>query len=105
MANATTKERAHELIERMPPEKVPAAVEALTKVFDPVAYSLANAPFEDEEISEDENRVAAEARARGYVGSQNSHEELLKELGLTLEDWDRMADQPITVEVRASKRA
>ena len=104
MAYAATKERAHELIDRMEPEKVPVVVDLLEKMVSPVPPSLANAPFEDEEISDDENRVAAEARARGYVASPDSHAELLQELGLTLEDFDRMAREPLDVEVPASQR-
>ncbi len=59
MADGVTKERAHELIERLEPGKLSLVVDVLEKMVDPVAHSLANAPFEDEEICEDENRVAS----------------------------------------------
>ncbi len=70
----------------------------------PPYRSLADAPWEDEEISDDENRVAAEARARGYVASPNSHEKLLRDLGLTLEDFDRMAREPLEADVPVANR-
>lgn len=99
MAYAATKERAHELIERVAPEKVPAVVELLEKIVSPVRRSLLDAPFEDERISEEESRVASEARARGYVASRTSHEDLLKEFGLTTEDFERMAHEPLEASV------
>jgi hypothetical protein len=94
MAYAATKERAHELIDRMVPEQVPFAVDALEKMIDPVAYSLANAPFEDEEISEEEEEAVA--RAKAETGPGTSMEDLMVELGFSAEDIERVgqADLP-----------
>jgi hypothetical protein len=99
MAYAATKEWAHELVERMPVEKVPELVGVLERMVEPVRLSLVNAPFEDEAVSEDENREAAEARARGYAPSATSHEDLLKEFGLSLDDFERMSHEPVEDEV------
>lgn len=63
MSPTETRERAHELIERMPPTQIPVAVELLEKMLDPLSLALANAPYEDEEISDDEELSAARARA------------------------------------------
>jgi hypothetical protein len=98
MAQTATKEHAHELIERMAPAQVPVAVEILEKMLDPVSLALANAPFEDELISEEEELAAARARAEGYRGSVTSHEELLKEFGLTPEEFERMGQEPLDEE-------
>jgi len=95
MAQTATKQHAHELIERMAPAQVPVAVEILEKMLDPVAAALANAPFEDEEIGEAEELAASKARAAGYVASPNSHEHLMKEFGLNLEDFERMGREPL----------
>ncbi len=54
MAYAPTRELAHEMMDRMAPAQVPVAVELLVKMLDPVTLALANAPFEDEAISADE---------------------------------------------------
>ncbi len=63
MAHAQTREHAHELIDRIAPGQVPAAVELLEKMLDPVAFALANAAFEDEEISEEEELAVVRAKA------------------------------------------
>ncbi len=83
MAYAPTKEVAHELIERMAPAQVPVAVELLVKMVDPVTLALANAPFEDEAISADEELDAAAARAE--TGPTTSMEDLLAEYGVGVE--------------------
>ena len=70
----------------------------------PIARSLANAPWEDEAISEDEERVAAAARARGYVATPTSHEDLLRDLGLTEDDFDRLARESTEAEIPAPSR-
>jgi len=99
MAYAATKEHAHELIDRIDQDQVPVVVELLEKMLDPASLAQANAPFEDEAVSDDENRVAAEARARGYVASPTSHVEFLKEFGLTPEDFKRMGREPLETDV------
>ncbi len=48
MPHAHTKEHAHELIDRMAPSQVAAAVCLLETMLDPVSRAIANAPFDDE---------------------------------------------------------
>jgi hypothetical protein len=98
MAYAATREHAHELIERIDPEKVPEVVEMLEKMLHPLSIALANAPFEDEAISEDENRVAAEARARGYQDSGTPLEEFLGEFGMTVDEFHSLGHEPMEPE-------
>jgi hypothetical protein len=98
MSPTETKEHAHVLIDLVAPTQLPVVVELLEKMVDPVALSLANAPFEDEEISEAEEVAAAQARAEGYRGSVTSHEDLLKEFGLTPEEFERMGQEPLDEE-------
>jgi hypothetical protein len=92
MAHAQTRQHAHELIERMAPGQVPAAVELLEKMLDPVSLALANAPFEDEEISEEEERAVA--RAKAETGQSTSMEDLLTEYRLTPQERERMGQTP-----------
>ena len=49
-----TKQQAYELIYRMAPGQVSVVVSLLKIILDPVDRAIANAPFEDEEISEEE---------------------------------------------------
>ncbi len=90
--------------ERVEIERAGKRVLRLEAVPVPVSRSLVTAPFEDEAISEDEDRVAAEARARGYAAPPNSHDELLRDLGLTVEDYERMAHEPFDAELPAASR-
>jgi hypothetical protein len=93
MSPAETKEHAHVLIDLMAPTQLPVVVELLENMVDPVALSLANAPFEDEEIGEEEELAAAQARAEGGPGTPM--QDLLAEYGLTVEELERMEFPPL----------
>jgi hypothetical protein len=79
---ADTKEHAHELIERLAPRQVTAVVGLLEAMLDPVTRSLANAPIDDEPVSEAEAREIAAARASFDRGEGIPHEQVLAEFGL-----------------------
>jgi hypothetical protein len=95
MADVATKEMAHGLIDRLEPGQVALIVERLEQMVDPVAYSLANAPFENEEIGAEEEEAVARSRADTRPPSEESHREFLAEFGLTPDDWERMGDEPL----------
>jgi hypothetical protein len=93
MASTATdlKQEAHELIDSMAPGQISAVVGRLKIIVDPVARSIANAPYDDEPVSEEENREMAARRAAIASGEGIvSHKEVLKEFGLTMGDWERM---------------
>jgi hypothetical protein len=94
MPTTDAKEHAHELIERLAPGQIPAVVHLLEVMTDPVAQSLANAPVDDEPVSEDEAREIAAARASLDRGEGIPHEKVLAEFGLTPEDFQRMGRTP-----------
>ena len=60
-------------------------------MLDPVDRAIANAPFEDEPISEEETRAVAASKAwlAEHPGEAIPNEELLAEFGLTAEDLHR----------------
>ncbi len=95
MPQANTKQHAHELIDRMAPGQVSAVVGLLEIMLDPVARTLANAPFDDEPVSEEEARDVAASRAALARGETIPHDEILAEFGLTPEDFDRMGQTPL----------
>lgn len=99
-AATTTKEHAHELIDRMAPGQVSAVVGLLEMILDPVARSLANAPYDDEPVSEEEARDIAESRAAYARGEVVSNEEVLADFGLTTDDFERMGQTPLEPEPR-----
>jgi hypothetical protein len=93
MATAATnpKQEAHELIDRISVAQASAVVTLLTSMLDPVDRAIANAPFEDEEISDEENRAVAASKAwlAEHPGEGIPHEELLAEFGISPEDPHR----------------
>jgi hypothetical protein len=80
------KQQAHELIERLVPSQVSAVVGMLQAMLDPVARAIANAPLDDEPVSEEERQAVAEAKEwlRHHPGIP--FEEVLADFGLTRED-------------------
>jgi hypothetical protein len=90
MAHAVTnpKQEAHELIDRISTAQASAVVTLITSMLDPVDRAIANAPFEDEEISEEESRAVAASKAwlAEHPGEGIPHEEILREFGLSPED-------------------
>ncbi len=90
MAQAVTnpKQQAHELIDRISTAQASAVVGLLEAMLDPVDRAIANAPFEDEEISEEETRAVAASKAwlAEHPGEGIPHEEILREFGLSPED-------------------
>jgi hypothetical protein len=100
MASVVTnpKQEAHELIERLSTGQVIAAVGLFKAMLDPVSVALANAPIDDEPVSEEEARDIAEARAAAARGEVVSNVEVLAEFGLTAEDFERMGQTPLDPE-------
>jgi hypothetical protein len=89
-AATTTKEHAHQLIDRMAPGQVSVVVGLLEIMLDPFARALANAPYDDEPVSEEEAREIAADRGAGIP-----NEEVLADFGLTAEDFERMGRTPL----------
>ena len=100
MATAATnpKQQAHELIDRLSTGQVFAVVGLLEAMLDPVSIALANAPIDDEPVSEEEARNIAEARAAYARGEAVSNEDVLAEFGLTAGDFERMGRTPLEAE-------
>jgi hypothetical protein len=81
------RQNAHQLVDRLPEAQLSALVGLLEAIVDPVTAALRNAPFEDEEISEEEERAVAEAREWLKRNKPIPHEEALAEFGLTMGDF------------------
>lgn len=100
MATVTSnpKKQAHVLIDLLSAGQASAVVNLLELLVDPVTRALANAPIDDEPVSEEEARDIAEARAAYARGEVVSNEEVLAEFGLTAEDFERMGRTPLDPE-------
>jgi len=85
------KQQAHELIERLAPSQVSAVVGLLQVMLDPVARAIAEAPSDDEPVTQEERQAVARSEAwfeeRGGKGIPM--EEVLADFGLTTEDLAR----------------
>ena len=97
MANDSDDDRqhAHELIDRIVPGQVAAVVGLLEIMLDPLARTLASAPYDDEPVSEEEAREIEASKKSLARGEGIPHEEILAEFGLTPEDFERMGRTPI----------
>ena len=93
MSTPAEKEHAHELIERLPVDRIPTVVRFMEfMLLDPVSRSLATAPIDDEPLTEEEAR-AIEASKEWLRHNQGiSHEEVLAEFGLKPEDFPLKRD-------------
>ena len=97
MVYARTRQHAHELIDRMAPGQVSAVVGLLEIMLDPLAHTLANAPFDDEPETEGERKAVAASKAwlEEQPGQGIPHEDVLAELGLRPEDFERLGRIPL----------
>jgi len=80
------KEHAYELIDRLPPTQLSAVVGLLEAMLDPVSRAIANAPFDDEPVTAEEEKSLAEAREWLKHNKAIPHEQVLAELGITQEE-------------------
>src|SRR5271169_5280838 len=96
MANgsADEKQHAHELIDRMAPGQVSAVVSLFEIILDPLARTLASAPYDDEPVSQEEAREVEASKAALARGEGIPHEKVLAEFGLSAEEFERMGRTP-----------
>jgi hypothetical protein len=97
---ATNRDHLHELVDRLAATQVPAVRQLLEAMLDPVSRAIANAPVDDEPESEAERQAVAEAREWRKHHKPISMEEVLADIGLTSEDFHKMAETPVPSEPR-----
>jgi hypothetical protein len=97
MGTDATQERqqAHALLDKLPQEKPTAVVHLLQTISDPLARSLANAPIDDTPTSAEEMRAVEASREWLNDHEPISHEQVLAEFALALEDFERMGRPPL----------
>ena len=82
---AIDKQYAHDLLDQLDNGQLAAVVHRLEVMADPVARSLANAPVEDEPITEEEARALDEAHEWLKHNKGIPFEDVVAELGFTME--------------------
>jgi hypothetical protein len=80
------RQQAHALLDMLPAEKLNAVRSLLEVMVDPVSRALTNAPVDDEPTTEDEERAVAEAREWLKNNPGIPFEQVVTELGLTMEE-------------------
>jgi hypothetical protein len=80
------KEQLHELVERLAPGQVHAVRDLLQVMLDPVSRAIANAPVDDEPLTAEDAHALEEAREWLKRNEPIPHEQVLAELGITLEE-------------------
>lgn len=98
------RQQAHAYLDQLPTEQLSAVRGLLETMLDPVSRAIANAPVEDEEISEEERRAVAEAHEWLKHNTPIPHEEVLAELGLSMDEFERMGRTPVPSEPNGSDR-
>ncbi len=79
------KQHARELLDRLAPGQLAAVVHLLETIV---------LPEEDDTLSESERKAIAEADEWLKHNKPIPHEEVLAEFGLTMADWEKMAEEP-----------
>ena len=80
------RQQAHAYLDQLPSEQVSAVRGLLEAMLDPVSRALANAPLDDEPISEEEERGVAKARQSLQKNGGIPLEQMITNLGFTMKD-------------------
>jgi hypothetical protein len=80
---STNRQHVEQLIGQLAPDQLEAVAHLLEVMIDPVSRSIANAPFEDEEINSETAAELDAAHASVERGEGVSHEEIMRQFGLT----------------------
>ena len=79
---ARERQQAHQLLDVLADDKVPAVRSLLEVMVEPLSRSLAMAPVEEEELTPETANALDHARASLARGEGVSHDEVLREFGL-----------------------
>jgi len=80
------RQRAHAYLNQLPDSQVSAACGLLEAMLDPVSLAIANAPVDDEPVTEAEAKALQEAREWLKHNRGIPHEQVLAELGITQQE-------------------
>ena len=83
------KRQIKDLIDGMPPAEllvIKRFVQYVRDMEDPFLRNLAEAPWDDEPLTDEDIAALAEAREEVKAGKLTSHDEVMRELGLRLDE-------------------
>jgi hypothetical protein len=79
------KQHAHQLLDQLDPGQFEAVVRLLEVMTDPANTSIADAPIDDEPVSEEEERAVAASKEWFKHNAGIPFEDVVAELGFTME--------------------
>jgi len=86
------RQQAHALLDMLPAEKLNVVRSLLEVMVDPVSRALANAPLDDEPVTEEEERAVAQSREWLKHHPGIPLEQVVAELGFTMEEVENYQD-------------
>jgi len=90
-----TRIHVHALVDQLAPVQLTALETLLQSMLDPLSRKLALAPIDDEPLTEEDRKSLAEADEHLKHNEPIPLEEVLADLNLTMEDWERMGKTPL----------
>ncbi len=79
------KQHAHQLLDQLDPGQFEAVVRLLEVMTDPANASIADAPIDDEPVSEEEERAVAASKEWFKHNAGIPFEDVVADLGFTME--------------------
>lgn len=70
-----TRTELHRLVDALPDESLPAAATLLRRAQDPVAAKLEAAPYDNEELADEDLRAVKEARSEPSISCSDAEAE------------------------------
>jgi len=86
------RRQAHAYLDHLPEAQLSAVRSLLEAMLDPIARALANAPVDDEPVSEEEDRAIDEAREWLLHNPGIPFEQVVAELGFSMEEVKNYQD-------------
>jgi hypothetical protein len=89
MSSTDIRQHVHSLVDQLPRTQLAAIERLLSAMIDPVSYSLAHAPADDEALTEEEQGAIrrSEAWFNQHGGKGIPTEEVLAEFGLSMKNF------------------
>jgi hypothetical protein len=94
--STNTRIHVHALVDQLAPVQLTALETILQSIVDPFARKLARAPIDDEPFTEEDRQSVAEADEWLKHNQPIPLEEVLADVGLTIEDWEKMEKTPLS---------
>lgn len=92
------RQQAHAYLDRLRPEQLSAVRGVLETMLSPLDRKLALAPVDDEPVNREETAAVEAGIASLERNGGVPLEEVLADFGLTLDDFNRMAEGPLPEE-------